>query len=303
MSENATQLAKHEGADQPATDRNRSARGSEEAVIFLHLPKTAGTTLNRLIEWEYPLFEMYSIDPVLFRWSTAHLRKLSPDRLKKIRMFKGHMTFGLHEVLPQPATYITVLRDPVDRVISAYYFMRTYKLHPLYWKLRRGNWTLEDFVRRSQRDNVQSKIIGGSDYEMPCTREITEKAKDNLRHHFSVVGLSERFEESLALMKLRFGWKLSSYSSFNVTRSRPKKHDLPKSTLDLIHQKNALDMELYECGKQIFEAAVAANPDLVARLAGELTAARTRSQASFGGTIFSLRAATRKAINRAYSAI
>src|SRR4051795_5479521 len=82
----------------------------EEAVIFLHLPKTAGTTLNRLIEWEYPVFETYSIDPVFFTWSAAHLRKLSPDRLKKIRMFKGHMLYGLHDDLPQPATYITVLR-------------------------------------------------------------------------------------------------------------------------------------------------------------------------------------------------
>ena len=84
-------------------------------------------------------------------------------------MFKGHMLFGLHEVLPQSATYITVLRDPVDRVLSAFYFMRSYKLHPLYWKMRRENWTLEDFVRRSQRDSVQSKIIAGSDYEAPCT--------------------------------------------------------------------------------------------------------------------------------------
>ena len=303
MNENATELARHQESDQPGNDGNRPAGGSEEAVIFLHLPKTAGTTLNRLIEWEYPLLEMYSIDPVFFYWSAAHLRKLSPDRLKRTRMFKGHMTFGLHEFLPRPATYITVLRDPVDRVISAYYFMRSYKLHPLYWKLRSGNWTLEDFVRRSQRDNVQSKIIAGSAYEKPCTREIAEKAKHNLRQHFGVVGLSERFEESLALMKLRFGWKLSSYSSFNVTRSRPKKHDLPESTLELIYQKNALDMELYECGKEIFESAVRTNADDVARLAGELTAARTRSQGSLGGTIFSLRAAARKAINRAYSAI
>jgi len=102
---------------------------------------------------------------------------------------------------------------------------------------------------------------------------------------------------------LRFGWKLSSYSSFNVTRSRPKKHDLPQSTLELIHEKNGLDMELYECGKQIFEAAVAANTEAVARLAEDLRATRTRSQGSFGGTMFSLRAAARKAINRAYSAV
>jgi hypothetical protein len=299
MTENRTD----QGFDQSITDQNPLSGRSEEAVIFLHLPKTAGTTLNRLIEWEYPVFEMYSIDPVFFTWSAAHLRKLSPERLKKIRMFKGHMLYGLHEALPQPATYITVLRDPVDRVISAYYFMRSYKLHPLYWKLRRTNCTLEDFVRKFQRDNVQSKIIGGSPYDLPCTREVVERAKDNLRQRFSIIGLSERFEESLALMKLRFGWKLSSYSSFNVTRSRPKKHDLPPSTLEMIHEKNGLDMELYDVGKQIFEAAVAANAETVVRLADDLRATRTKSQGSFGGTIFSLRAAARKAINRAYSAV
>ncbi|HEY4281457.1 MAG TPA: sulfotransferase family 2 domain-containing protein [Chthoniobacterales bacterium] len=303
MSQDAAELAKEKQSKQPATDGNRPAHGSEEAVIFLHLPKTAGTTLNRLIEWEYPLSRMYSIDPVLFTWSAARLRRLSPNRLKKICMFKGHMLFGLHEVLPQPATYITVLRDPVDRVLSAFYFMRSYKLHPLYWKMQRENWSLDDFVRRSQRDSVQSKIIAGSDYNAPCTREVVEKAKHNLRHHFSVVGLSERFEESLALMKLRFGWRLNSYSSFNVTRARPKKRDLPGSTLDLIHQKNAFDIELYECAQQIFEKAVAASADQVAQLASELTTARTRSQGTLGATVFCLRAAARKAINRAYSAI
>src|ERR1044072_8485917 len=133
----------------PGENAMPQADGNSESVIFLHLPKTAGTTLNRLIEWEYPLFQMYSIDPVFFRWSWKHLQHLSEERLKKTRVFKGHMLFGLHEILPQPATYITGLCDPVDRVISAFYFMRNYKLHPLYWKMRRGNWTLEDFVRRS----------------------------------------------------------------------------------------------------------------------------------------------------------
>ena len=77
-----------------------------------------------------------------------HLRNLPPARLRKTRMFKGHMLFGLHKILPQPSTYITVLRDPVERVLSAFYFMRSYRLHPLYWKLRREKWTVEEFVQR-----------------------------------------------------------------------------------------------------------------------------------------------------------
>ena len=279
------------------------ATAAAEAVIFLHVPKTAGTTLNRLIEWEYDLFEMYSIDPVFFKWSAAHLRELSPQRLRKIHVFKGHMLFGLHEILPQPATYITVLRDPIERVLSAFYFMRSYKFHPLYWKFKRENWTLEDFVRRSPRTNVQCKIVAGAAYEDPCTPEIFEQAKHNLGQHFSVIGLSERFEESLALMKLRFGWKLKSYTSFNVTRPRPKKGDLAPSTFDLINEKNSFDMMFYDYSASLFQDAVNKNAAEVSRIAQELGAARERAQGSLGAALFSLRAAGRKAINRAYSSL
>lgn len=294
-----------EPATQPAAAKRapKASGRTDETVIFLHLPKTAGTTVNRLIEWEYPLSQMYSVDPVLFRWSSSHLRKLPPERLKKIRMFKGHMTYGLHEVLPQPATYITVLRDPVDRVISAFFFMRNYKLHPLYWKMRRENWSLEDFVQRLRRDNVQSKIVAGAKYNEPCTREIAERAKENLRRDFSVVGLSSRLEESLALMKLRFGWKLNTYSSFNVTRSRPKKRDLPQSSLDLIREKNSFDLEVYQVAQEILDEAVRANEPEVKRIAAELQAAKERVQGSLGAMLFSARSAGRKAINRIYSAL
>ena len=290
-------------AAHPEAAPHNASEGTDETVIFLHLPKTAGTTVNRLIEWEYPLAQMYSVDPVLFRWSFAHLRKLPPERLRKIRMFKGHMAYGLHKVLPQPATYITVLRDPVDRVISAYFFMRTYKLHPLYWKMRRENWSLEDFVQRSQRDNVQSKIVAGAEYKDSCTREIADKALENLRNDFSVVGLSSRLEESLALMKLRFGWKLNTYSSFNVTRSRPKKRELPQASLDLIHERNAFDIEVYQAAQEMFEQAVRAHEPEVKQIAAKLKAAKERGQGSLGSMLFSAQSAGRKAINRVYSAL
>ena len=273
---------------------------TQEAIIFLHVPKSAGTTLNRLIEWEYPLLAMYTVDPVLFRWSRARLWRLPKRRLKRFRVFKGHMKFGLHEVLPQPATYITVLRDPIDRMISAFYFMHTYKLHPNYWKFRREGWTLEDFVKRWPKANLQTKMIAGADYDAPCTAEILRKAKENLQY-FSVVGLTERFEETLALMKVRFGWKLQSYSSFNVTRARPKKRDLPQSTLDLIAERNRFDIELYDCVAKIFEDAISQNAAEISHVLCELEAARIQDPLRLA--LFSVRAATRKAINRLYSAL
>jgi hypothetical protein len=75
-----------------------------------------------------------------------------------------------------------------------------------------------------------------------------------------VVGLLERFEESLALMKPSFGWMLKNYSSFNVTRSRPTKRELPKLTVDLIAQRNHFDIELYQCAARLFLDAVTKKP-------------------------------------------
>ena len=303
MSAHPTSSTQNEVLLQPGNSSSPGACDTEESVIFLHLPKTAGTTLNRLIEWEYPLTEMYSVDPVLFEWSYARLRNLPKKRLRKTRIFKGHMLFGLHEVLPHPATYITVLRNPVDRVLSAYYFMRGYKLHPLYWKLRRNKWSLEEYVERTTRDNVQCKIIANAAYHEPCTQEIMERALQHLDRYFSVVGLSERFEESLALMKLRFGWQLKSYSAFNVTRSRPKRQDLPQTSLDMIAERNRFDVALYRHATKLFEEAVKKQEAEVSRIAADLRAARARTQGSLAATLFALRASARKAINRAYSAI
>ena len=279
------------------------AAAAEEAVIFLHVPKAAGSTLNRLIEWEYPLGEMYSVDPVFYRRSWAHLRRLSKKRVRKTRIFKGHLLFGLHTVLPQRATYITVLREPVDRVISSYYFMRNSKLQPLYWKFRVENWSLEDFVRRSPRENVQCKILAGVEYAKPCTVEIYETAKENLVRYFSVVGLCERFEESLALMKLRFGWKLERYASFNVSRIRPRKSEVSRSTLNLIEKKNSFDISLYDYAAKLFQSAIETRAAEVGRITRELELARMRTQTSLGSALFSIRAAGRKAISRAYSSI
>jgi hypothetical protein len=272
---------------------------ADQALIFLHIPKSAGTTVNRLIEGEYPLFQIFSVDPVFSRWSRRHLWSLPSGRLKRFRVFKGHMPFGLHKIVPQPATYFAVFRDPINRVISAFYFMRNYVLHPNHWKLRRLG--LEDFVRNSPRDNVQTKMIAGAPYEEPCTPEIFEQAKHNLCTHFSVVGLSERFEESLALMKIHYGWNLESYHSFNITRSRPRKRELPQAVLDLIAEKNSFDIALYQLASDLFQESVDQNAAAVNTVVQSLESARIRDP--LNAKLFALRAAARKAVNRVYSAL
>ena len=276
----------------------------DQALVFLHLPKCGGTTLNRIIEWEYNPLRVFSIDPVLFLWSYKKLNRWPAKRLAGMQVFKGHMPFGIHQRLPQSSTYITFLRDPVERVISAYFFARNYRLHPLHRWI--SKLTLEEYVRLSPNHNVQCKYLSGrpfvGDYHAgPCTPEMLEMAKQNLTKYFSLVGLTERFEEGLAILKIMFGWEIAKYAKFNVTKSRAKKHSLPASTVEQIAERDKYDVALYEYSVPLFErtrekyeAEVQQQLNLISQ-AKELSG--LESMLYFGAS------AARKAISRIHSAL
>jgi hypothetical protein len=277
---------------------------SDRALIFLHLPKCGGTTLNRIIEWEYNPLRIFSIDPILYLWSYHKLNRWPASRLVKLQVLKGHMPFGIHRRLPQPFTYITFLRDPVERVISAYYFARNYLLHPKHRWI--SKLTLEEYVRLSPNHNVQTKYLSGrefvGDYHAgDCTEEMLAMARENLLRHFSLVGLTERFDEGLALLKIIFGWQISKYAKFNVTKTRLKKISLPASTVELIKERNQYDVALYDFGVPIFNETRARYGDEVQKQIDLISQARELSKLEslyyFGAS------AVRKAVSRVHSAL
>jgi hypothetical protein len=276
----------------------------DQALIFLHLPKCAGTTLNRIIEWEYNPTRVFSIDPVLFLWSYQKLNRWPAKRLARMQVFKGHMPFGIHKRLPQPSTYITFLRDPVERVISAYYFARDYLLHPKHRWI--SKLTLEEYARVSPNHNVQCKYLSGrrfvGDFHAgDCNAEMLETAKENLNRYFSLVGITERFDEGLAILKIIFGWEIAKYANFNVTKSRQAKTSLPAATVELIADRNKYDMALYEYASTIFRQTRAQYGDEVRRQITLISQAKTLNKAE--SVYYFCASAARKAISRIHSAL
>jgi hypothetical protein len=169
------------------------------------------------------------------------------------------MPFGLHRYLPQQVTYITVLRDPIDRTISDYYFAATGAFHPDHRAVKK--LTLKQFVCSTPNNNVQTKLLAGlaPGYDFlagDCSTEMLAVAIANLRH-FSLIALTERFDESLALAKRLFGWKIRRYVSFRVTPGRHPKDSIPPTTRDLIADLNAFDVALYRHATLLFEDMVA----------------------------------------------
>ncbi len=228
-------------------------------VIFLHIHKTAGSTLYRIIEAHYRAQEIYTV------WVDGSLddfKRLDADSRSKLKVLRGHFGFGLHEFLPEPPRYFTLLREPVARVVSYDAFVRRTPRHYSYDLVTsNGGMSLEDFIKSGKDcmlDNAQTRLLSGleSGHEVPfgeCGPAMLEAAKRNLRDAFAVVGLTERFDETLLLLREAFGWQRLFYARQNVSARRPEKEDLPSSTLDAILRVNALDVQLYQYAQRLFE--------------------------------------------------
>jgi hypothetical protein len=222
-----------------------------KALIFLHIPKTAGTTLNRIIEWQYSPFEIFTMDPYRIRATPERFKRFPEGRRRRLRMVRGHMFYGIHEFLPQGATYITMLRDPVPRALSAYYFILRRPLNPFHRKVTRERLGIEDCLRLfPQRQNLQSRLIAGVKDTTIADERLLDMAKEHLAKSFSVVGICEKFEESLMLIAATFDWEIPFYKNCKVSKTRPQ---IGSGTVEMIRDHNRLDVELYEFGKRLFE--------------------------------------------------
>jgi len=231
-------------------------------VIFLHVPKTAGTTLHHILERCYPRNQICSFKDPNYRSELENFQKLSTETREAYRLIKGHLSFGFHRHLPGRSTYITFLREPVARALSFYHYARSHPEHYLYPLLGDDHVDLKILLRQRtptthELFNLQTSMVAGDEWddpERPADRAALERAKQNLRSHFDVVGLTEEFDTSLGLLRRRFGWKVRFYTRKNVTRRKDQIDNLDPETHSLLREANALDIELYQFARELFDA-------------------------------------------------
>lgn len=171
------------------------------------------------------------------------------------------MYFGVHECIPGPATYVTMLREPISRTVSLYnYYMTARKkvegvnIRPLSYDedittFMRGGYSL-------QADNGQTRFISGMK-ELAygeCDNRTLQKAKSNLDEYFDIIGLQERFDESILLIAKRFNWSFPFYVRMNASSSTAT---VPTNEeIKVIEEYNRYDIDLYKYAKELFECQI-----------------------------------------------
>jgi len=226
----------------------------------MHIGKTAGTSFFYLLRETLTNLAFYHASPEEFD-------KVTAEDLRKYDLITGHFSF-VHTEKFRPDRYLAVfLRDPVERVISNYYF-----LHGWDGLIDDSNrimvqkakmLSLSEFLESDEQqirmvsENHQAYFLT-TDYralrELPDD-ELLDQALHNLRTKFNFIGLTEYYEESVALFFDDIGLppvQNSLRRTMNVTPDRISSIELGEDERNLIRQLNAVDIEIYEAANEIF---------------------------------------------------
>ena len=73
--------------------------------------------------------------------------------------------------------------------------------------------------------------------------------------------MTERFDDTLELLRMRFGWTDLSYERRNATPGRSSVDELPASAVGAILEANRFDAQLHGFAAELLEAGFFPNDD------------------------------------------
>jgi len=248
-------------------------------ALFLHIQKTAGSTFVGLAKSIYGPENVASHGDFVVRHSHSYashsenadkgvvgeqkmvgdhkIEVMSYASLAKMPFISGHFGFDYAKQFMADRYTFTFLRDPIDRILSFYYFCLTrdpseFEIYSLaqrcsldeFLELGLTHPSVKPFIWNNQTWQLANGF--GTDTLNADPKEILALAIEHL-DEFSHVGFAETFEHDRDHILRELGLPIPSGRIVaNANPGHRSVRDLPRKTLNLLHKLTHLDRQLYQ---------------------------------------------------------
>ncbi len=196
-------------------------------IIFNHVPKAGGSSL-------YFFFQNLFGPEKVFRYKTRNvetevtMEDLSAEDKEKHAIFQGHFHYGYHELFEQPCVYFGIIRDPIERIVSSYFYRKSKGREEA--KEHAKGLTLEEFFDERIREGEKS--IGHFQTNYLTGETSAKKAREVIENSFFLCCTTRQLDGCQRLLSQIYKKKVPSMKR-NVTASDEKSGE----TLDALKAK------------------------------------------------------------------
>lgn len=210
-------------------------------LIFVHIPKTAGTSFKSLLNQVYPSSDTIIIDSENWhrdtfksfnRSSLPGAQQVQPS--SNIKYIVGHFNANHFIDLYPNATYITWVRDPIQRLCSSYnYYLRLGSRYGVISNEKRSYDMVDFETYMTHKLNINSMC---QQINIPLDR-------------FKFVGIVEKYEEEIERFKKITNINIIndySYANINPEKKNVKEnYPITDSFREKLMTIHANDYKLY----------------------------------------------------------
>lgn len=208
-------------------------------VFFFHIPKCAGMSI-----WHH-LWDVYGSKKVLQIGIRSDVEKFIDTPLAELQRYSAigghHWLRTYREKLGDLEGYfkITTLRDPIDRIVSSYNFIRNYEIHTRHEEAKET--TFEEFAL-TEMANMQTRLLTGTaDYR---------RAIELLDSWFDCYASSDQVNDLLKQLSQHLEVQFKQERHENISKKQVRRTTIDPAFLKHLEEQHRADIELYRYVKE-----------------------------------------------------
>jgi len=224
---------------------------SNDQLIFIHIPKTAGTSI------QFALANCVDLKYSVLLQKEIKTKNIFYEKINSFQAISGHFSFS--DLKPnltnqRKHVFITLLRDPFERIWSLYNYIKKTPHHYVY-NLIPNIDTIDFYSFINRFLEIENNLIKNNfseikntSHSMLTTNNLSiEESIKFIEAHFTIIGITEKitiFEKKLNIL-------LANYTTpFNLKKINATKDktsiSLDNKSANLIQDLNQLDLKIYD---------------------------------------------------------